>query len=582
MTSKFGNLFPLDVPEPAGSHRKILCRCDCGRESMVEIRKLVKGHTKSCGRCNQITSSEMAQRKFGSLKIEIPVDLLPGSNKKITWLCDCGRKHEATPNSVLGGHTTSCGRCDNFSALEMSFRKFGTLKMKFPSEVSPGSPKIVDWICDCGKEVKSHVKSVVRGLRKSCSRCDEIPAEELAVTTFGRLKIKTPIPLTRSSSKKVVWLCSCGNETNPLAHHVISGHTKSCGKCFDMILKEFETTIEHLRGLRTPIDPSDVKSRFVKPLETVKKVSEPFKAECPMCLQVYLPRWSDIRLGKSLTCGCSTNRVSSGQRDVYEYIKSLGKSPKIEGEIGSMKYDVIVEDTKLAVEFQGLLWHTRVDSKKRDLAKYKNALENGWDYFAVYEDEWMNRRSVIESILKNKLNVRTNCLNLRPSQCEIKRIPYEDSSSFYESYHYIGKTKSHATYGVFYGDVLVACTSFGKPTRQSKHSWELTRMASHPDYRVHGIWSKVMSRFILEFNPDSIVSFSDNRLFSGKVYEKIGYQFDGDVDPDYYWVKGKKRYHKSSLRKTTPLKTEIEEREGDGFKRVYDLGKKRWVWHKPA
>ena len=87
--------------------------------------------------------------------------------------------------------------------------------------------------------------------------------------------------------------------------------------------------------------------------------------------------------------------------------------------------------------------------------------------------------------------------------------------------------------------------------------------------------------FIREHSPLSIVSFSDNRLFSGAVYEKIGFKFDGTIPSDYYWVKGIHRHHKSALRKTKEEKltglTETQLREAQGYKKIWDLGKKRWV-----
>jgi hypothetical protein len=106
-------------------------------------------------------------------------------------------------------------------------------------------------------------------------------------------------------------------------------------------------------------------------------------------------------------------------------------------------------------------------------------------------------------------------------------------------------------------------------------------MASHSEFRVHGIWSKLLNLFVDEYRPFSIVSFSDNRLFQGGVYEKIGFKFDGDIVADYYWCKGGKRFHKSGLRKKPHEKasglTEYQLREAEGYQRIWDLGKKRWV-----
>ena len=104
-------------------------------------------------------------------------------------------------------------------------------------------------------------------------------------------------------------------------------------------------------------------------------------------------------------------------------------------------------------------------------------------------------------------------------------------------------------------------------------------MASNSEYRIYGIWSKLFNLFVHAHNPQSIVSFSDNRLFEGSVYEKLGFKFDGKVRPDYYWVRGRHRYNKSGLRKPAKtVETEHELRTGQGYAKIWDLGKKRWVW----
>jgi hypothetical protein len=174
-------------------------------------------------------------------------------------------------------------------------------------------------------------------------------------------------------------------------------------------------------------------------------------------------------------------------------------------------------------------------------------------------------------------------VSLRPSKVEIRSISSDLASPFYDQFHYIGKCNAKVHYGVFFGEKLIAAMSFSHPTRQHiKHPFELIRMASDPEFRVHGIWSKILKLFTKEYSPSSVVSFSDNRLFSGGVYEKIGFKLDGEIRPDYYWVKGNRRFHKSGLRKTEAEKltglTETILRENQGYKKIWDLGKKRWVY----
>lgn len=45
---RFGRLLVLCVAE-RGKHPKVLCRCDCGREKIVQVDNLRRGRTQSCG-----------------------------------------------------------------------------------------------------------------------------------------------------------------------------------------------------------------------------------------------------------------------------------------------------------------------------------------------------------------------------------------------------------------------------------------------------------------------------------------------------------------------------------------------------
>ena len=580
MAVKFGKLSPLEFfgPDSNGSHRKIECVCDCGRTKVSEIRRLVSGRTSSCGACNEITADEIRTRQFGKLKLSVPINIKPGSNQKLIWLCQCGRDTLVSPNQVISGKTTSCGRCNNISAAEMALKKFGKLRIAKPIEISPSSSKIVEWTCDCGKSVKSHVKSVVQGLRKSCSACNEILAPDLKKAQFGSLRLKTPTNLKVGSAKKVVWICSCGNETVATINHVLSGHTKSCGKCWGRILTEFEVVKDELRKLRTPINPEDMDFGFIKPLETVTNVGVPFQAICPVCYNKYAPRWESIRLGKGLTCGCVTSRVSSGHRELTEFLRSLNLEVVQEFKIDKFSYDLMIPSKNLLVEFNGLFWHSKPASRKRDYEKYELAIKSGYNFVSLFEDEWEFSREKIESLLKNKLGLNKP-RSLRPSQCQIKEILASEADRFLDKFHYIGGSKAPINYGFFHENELIGCMSFKRPTRQSSHEWELSRMSSSPPFRVHGIWSILLKRFVQTHHPKSIVSFSENRLFDGKVYEKIGFKRDAELPPDYWWTKGKRRFHKSGLRKKpNETGTEIELRMSEGYRRIWDLGKIRWVY----
>lgn len=517
---KFGKLHAKESHEvSSGSKKKIWWLCDCGKEKLIQIISVLSGRTASCGRCNLITAEEILKRTFDKLRIKDSQDVLPGSNKKVWWLCNCGKEILASPYGVLSGHTTSCGKCNLITAEEISKMKFGKLRVKYSQDILPWSHKKVWWLCDCGSE-------------------------------------------------KLIQICK-----------VTQGNTISCGNCYNVVQNYYLINKEKIRSLKCPVSLSDFPVGSLASLEIILKSNNPFKARCSMCGSVYYPRLNDIKRGVSLTCGCVSYRISNAQKEITDFIKSFNLEVINEYEVNGLKYDIFVPFHNLLIEYNGLKWHSYLKSKIRDVEKYINS--SNYNYLMVFEDEWVHNQSKVKSLIMNRLGV-IKSQSIRSNKCEIKFIVSNEVNLFYDQFHYIGKCHPKISYGVYYLNKLIAAISFSHPTRQtSKYQYELARMASDPGFHVHGIWSKLLKKFIKENNPSSIVTFSDNRLFSGQVYEKIGFKFDGEIKPDYYWVKNQKRFHKSGLRKTkeeilTGL-TETQLRESQGYKKIWDLGKKRWV-----
>ena len=567
-----------------GSHKKIEWVCDCGKTCLIPICSVLSKNTKSCGRCNYKSAEYWINYKSGKLRMLHPKDEYAGTRRKTEWLCDCGNITLASCLNVTTGITTSCGKCEMLSADHFKNTKYGKLIMEHPAQYMPGSHTIEIWLCDCGNKTKCAVYCVVSHNTGSCGRCNMLSADHFRNTKYGRLKMKYPVDIHAGSNKEMEWLCDCGGEVITDVYSVTKGKVKSCGKCRLKATNWYENNKEEIRNLKTPIKPNQIPSGYLTILEDVITTGKPFKAICGVCGDEYYPVWDNIKQGKSLTCGCGSNQTSSAQINIANYIESIGIKTKLEHTINGLNYDIFVPSHNLLVEYNGLKWHSFQKSKARDITKYKNAIKSKHDYLMIFEDEWLYNKKKVEALLQNKFGL-IKSQTIRPSKCEIKIITSQEADIFYKQFHYIGKCSPKISYGVFYNSELIACISFSHPTRQSKHLWELVRMASDPKFRIHGIWSKLVKKFIKENNPTSIVSFSDNRLFSGGVYEKIGFKFDGNIPSDYYWVKGQKRHHKSTLRKKgaerTSGLTETQLRTAQGYKKIWDLGKKRWVFDIP-
>ena len=90
-----------------------LCKCQCGKETVVEESHLKNGHTKSCG-CYRRTAQKKRARdltglRFGRLLVlEAVLDadgFLTGWKRQ----CDCGKQCVCKSFSLISGVTKSCG-----------------------------------------------------------------------------------------------------------------------------------------------------------------------------------------------------------------------------------------------------------------------------------------------------------------------------------------------------------------------------------------------------------------------------------------------------------------------------------------
>ena len=94
-----------------------------------------------------------------------------------------------------------------------------------------------------------------------------------------------------------------------------------------------------------------------------------------------------------------------------------------------------------------------------------------------------------------------------------------------------------------------------------------------------------LTRFITEFSPDKVISYSDNRWSNGSVYETLGFVCDTTGTPNYWYIKDNLpgRIHRFTLRKQSTDAKDISERQlrlNEGYRVVWDCGSSKWVWHR--
>jgi hypothetical protein len=254
------------------------------------------------------------------------------------------------------------------------------------------------------------------------------------------------------------------------------------------------------------------------------------------------------------------------------------------------RFDIFVPERNLAIEYNGLYWHSSRTQKKvnSDFEKLKAAEELGIRVLTIFEDEWQYSRRAVENTLLSAIG---KLPKIHARKCEVLPIDRDKANTFYNIYHLQGSCQPHMSFGLFHNQELVASMSFSilrsDRNNMDKRHWELVRYAATAS--VVGGASKLLKAFVKTDTADNLTSYSDIRAFSGNMYEKLGFTMTRQSPPDYMYATTKlgcKREHKSKYQKKNLVKlfpgcdvenkTEKQICEENGLYQIFDCGKRRW------
>jgi hypothetical protein len=282
-------------------------------------------------------------------------------------------------------------------------------------------------------------------------------------------------------------------------------------------------------------------------------------------------------------CNPINSSKSGSEMELVKFISSVYNKTIITNRkiIYPYELDIYLPDDDLAFEFNGLYWHSE-DQKGKNYhyIKTKKCEESGIELTHIWEDDWVYNNDIIKSIILNKLSLTKNKIFAR--KCIISDVSIKESSKFLEENHILGNCKSNIKIGLYHNNILISLMCFSK----NKGDFELVRFCNLLNTNVIGGASRIFKYFINKYKPVKITSYSDNSMFTGDLYEKLGFEFINETKINYKWVLNKKRCHKSNYRKDRlvkdgydPSKSESDIMIEDvGSYKVWDCGLKKWVY----
>lgn len=282
------------------------------------------------------------------------------------------------------------------------------------------------------------------------------------------------------------------------------------------------------------------------------------------------------------------NTASKGEDELYEYISSLTADVVRHSRtvIGPLELDLFIPSRMLAVEYNGIYWHSYGSNESEDklyhARKYQQCADKGIQLIQITEDEWADhtKRLIIKSKLSHLLGETPHIIYAR--NCTVRRPSNDDYVEFMEANHIQGSRDARHIIALVNNNRYVAMGSFNK----YMNGFEIIRYACSRNTHVVGGFSKILDRFNSEQHPNYVISYADRRYSNGNLYIKCGFKLAKVCSPNYRYVRdgmtySRQRFQKHKLRgkldKYDDSLTESDNMFNNGYRRLWDAGHFKFV-----
>jgi len=289
-------------------------------------------------------------------------------------------------------------------------------------------------------------------------------------------------------------------------------------------------------------------------------------------------------------CNPYKSNESPNEIKLYEFVKKIcSEDIKLKDRtvLSGKELDIYIPAKKIAIEYNGLYWHNELNKENNyHLNKTEECEKNNIKLIHIYEDEWKYKEDIVKYRLMNIFLKNENKIGAR--KCDIRKVSVSDTIDFLENNHIQGYSASSINFGLYFNNELLSLMTFiklRKKLNKNEDEYELLRFCNKLNTNVVGGASKLLNYFIKNYNPSLIMSYADRSWSHGDLYNKLGFEFVGKTQPNYYYVIDGIRHHRFNFRKDKLVKegydsnkTEHEIMLDRKIYRIYNSGNLKFIY----
>lgn len=519
-------------------------------------------------------------QKFGKLKV-IAFKEKKNSRNWYICQCECGNLKEVREDRLLGGHTKSCGCLQkeaSWNREDLTNKRFNFLTV-ISYMYTKNNRTYWKCRCICGKEVIKQGKLLKNSHCTSCG-CQKNKKKVLSMENkrFGKL---TVLHFQYIQNKKYFYLCKCdcGRESIVSGVALRNGNTKSCGCLNRCASKE-----------RINIINKTFYNLFVERYLYTKNKKTFYLCKCS-CGNERIVTSTNLRYGYVRSCEKCAKLSSTEEQQVLSFIQSIYNGEVKANDrtvIFPKELDIYIPTKNLAIEYDGLYWHSTKNQKSMSyhLQKTMACMKKGIRLIHVYDAEWRDKKEIVKSMILSALGIYERKEYAR--NCEVREVKDRNTViNFFDENHIQGAVhKYNLCLGLYKNEELLQAVVFGKQHFGRNGDTELYRMVTKKNTQILGGFSKLMKH-----SPyNTVVSYVALRLFDAKGYLAGNWKIEHQAKPSFCITDGVNMYSRHLFKKERCLEqfdnitsdmTEREMQEKNGFYRLWDCGTYKVRWNRP-
>jgi hypothetical protein len=252
-------------------------------------------------------------------------------------------------------------------------------------------------------------------------------------------------------------------------------------------------------------------------------------------------------------CFACHPKESKAQLEIFDFVKSLGVNAESCNKtvIAPKELDVYVPDHKLAIEYNGLYLHSAkmITDQKYHQKKLEMCAASKINLLNIYEDEWREKRPLIEKMIMHRLKKSTEVLDAR--KMNLVQIDPKASSLFFGQNHLEGPARSSITFALTEPNTgrIVAAMSLRRPFHNVyADSIEVARCCCLAGVSVRG-WLGRLTKKSVEYarqkGVKSLMTYVDARVGAGTGYVNSGWTFVKTTGaPRFWWTDFHDRFNR--------------------------------------